>query len=93
MLTTDAGRFNYAEGILKSWHEQNAHTIEEIEELERNFKKKSQGGNVSGGDVASARNNAGGQNSGSKKNLAGSFGNFKQNEINFEELKKRAVVN
>lgn len=93
VLTTDAGRFNYAEGILKSWHEQNAHSIEEIEELERSFKKKSQGGNVSGGVGASTRNNAGGQNSGTKKNLAGAFGNFKQNEINFEELKKRAVVN
>lgn len=93
VLTTDAGRFNYAEGILKSWHEKNAHTISEIEELESNFKKKSQGGSVSGGDVAAARSSAGSQSSGTKKNLAGSFGNFKQNEIDFEELKKRAVVN
>ncbi len=93
VLTTDAGRFNYAEGILKSWHEQNAHSIEEIEESELRFKKKSQGGSVSGGDVTFARNNAGSQNAPAKKNLAGSFGNFKQNEIDFEELKKRAVVN
>ena len=93
VLTTDAGRFNYAEGILKSWHEQNAHSIEEIEEAELKFKKKSQGGSVSGGDVSLARSNAGSQNAPAKKNLAGSFGNFKQNEIDFEELKKRAVVN
>lgn len=93
VLTTDAGRFNYAEGILKSWHEQNAHSIEEIEEAELKFKKRSQGGSVSGGDVSFARNNTGTQNAPAKKNLAGSFGNFKQNEIDFEELKKRAVVN
>ena len=88
VLSTDNNRFSYVQGILNRWKEQNINTLEDVKKVDEEFKKHQQTERkqASGGTTYTADTSA-------RKNLAGSFGNFKQNDIDYDELAKRIYAN
>jgi len=79
VLAVDKHRFEYAEGILNSWHKENVHHKADIKRVdEQHQKRKSSAPNTTVRNSTSASNK---------------FNQFKQNTYNFEELEKELLSN
>ncbi|MFI3176018.1 MAG: DnaD domain protein [Eubacteriales bacterium] len=77
VLATDHHRFEYANKILNSWHEQEVHSLKDIEVCDRNYMK--------------TRNTQSSNNNTSKS--ANRFNQFAHNQYNFDELEKELISN
>jgi DnaD/phage-associated family protein len=80
VLATDSHRFQYAEGILRSWREQNVRTKADIAQLDKTHTKRPTGGTGNNGSGS-------GSASGSKN----PFNQFEQREIDFEALERQLL--
>ncbi len=78
VLATDSHRFQYAEGILRSWREQNVRTKADIAQLDKAHQKRPAGGNQGNGSGSGA----------ASKNP---FNQFEQREIDFEALERQLL--
>jgi DnaD/phage-associated family protein len=88
VLSTDKNRFNYAHGILSKWKEQNVRSLEDVRRIDEEFKRSGASTSASFEGGAPLRNS-----SAAKKNGAGSFGNYKQSDIDYDELRKKVFAN
>ncbi len=88
VMATDSHRFQYAEGILSNWSAQGIRELSDIENKDKEHKSSSlKNGGSTDGSTGGARNGNG------KKNSAGSFGNYRQNEIDYDEVAKKLFAN
>lgn len=78
VLATDRHRFEYAEGILKSWKDGNVHEISDIQRLDELHQKK----RASSTKPASGTSGAGNR-----------FNQFTQSSYNFGDLEKQLISN
>ncbi|MBR1861591.1 MAG: DnaD domain protein [Lachnospiraceae bacterium] len=99
VLATDSHRFQYAEGILSSWFGQGVKSVKDIEKLEKEHKENLAGsassalsGRGNGNGTAQLSGQSSAQGTG-KRSGAGSFGNFRQNDTDLEELSKKLYAN
>ncbi len=83
VMATDSHRFQYAEGILSKWFKQGIRTIEDVVKAGSDFKASSSSSSDGSGTLRSS----------GKKNSAGSFGNYRQNDIDLDELSKKIFAN
>ncbi|MCR4617823.1 MAG: DnaD domain protein [Lachnospiraceae bacterium] len=79
VLNTDSNRFSYVQGILNKWKAQNITNLDDVKRVDEEFKKST---------AQSSSHSAS-----PKKNSAGSFGNYKQNDIDYDELSKKIYAN
>ena len=77
VMTTDKNRFEYAEGILKSWYTRNVHYKSDIEKIDAQHKQKK---NAAGGTARSAKTD-------------NRFNQFEQNTYDFDSLEKELLTN
>lgn len=77
VLATDRHRFEYADGILTSWHKQNVQSKADVSALDQSHR------------ACSAAANGAPARSGSSNN----FNQFRQNTYDFDELEKEIVSN
>ncbi len=82
VMATDSHRFQYAEGILSKWFKQGIRTMEDVNRAGADYKAAS-----------ASSESTGVLRSSGKKNSAGSFGNYRQNDIDLEELSKKIYAN
>ncbi len=82
-LATGNNRFQYAEGILKSWHGQGVRTLKDVETLDEEHRKASAKAGT-GSEGGSGRGTSSGR---------GKFNQFQQNEYDFAALEKKIVKN
>lgn len=80
VMATDKNRFEYAEGILKSWYTQNVHYKADIEKADALHKsKKTAAGNGTARPAAKTGGNR--------------FNQFEQNPYDFDSLEKELLTN
>ena len=95
VMGADSHRFEYAEKIFSEWNERGVRNLEDVKRLDENYHNKNAGKKVSG-NTSDNRQNGTAQYSGrsaSQKSSAAAFGNFKQNDIDFDALAKKVFAN
>lgn len=78
--------FNYANGIIKKWYENNVKTLEDVEKSDQVFKCK-QEADEKIKETNTSKNNI--NNRGNVKVSSNNFSNFEQRKWDFEEIKRR----